>query len=147
MSSFLHAKLYASCAFALSPAATASWKALTAVFNDELKEAFEKLKLNDASLTFEPENSQALGHGFRVGFLGLLHMDVIQERIEREFKIDIIATSPSVDYHVYLTNGTMLEIDNPSMLPDLTMIKRIKRFAREIIKHCKKIYVRRKHGE
>ncbi len=92
---------------------------------DELKEAFEKLKLNDASLTFEPENSQALGHGFRVGFLGLLHMDVIQERIEREFKIDIIATSPSVDYHVYLTNGTMLEIDNPSMLPDLTMIKRI----------------------
>ncbi len=92
---------------------------------DELKEAFEKLKLNDASLTFEPENSQALGHGFRVGFLGLLHMDVIQERIEREFKIDIIATSPSVDYHVYLTNGTMIEIDNPSLLPDLTMIKRI----------------------
>ena len=92
---------------------------------DELKEAFEKLKLNDASLTFEPENSQALGHGFRVGFLGLLHMDVIQERIEREFKIDIIATSPSVDYHVYLTNGTMLEIDNPSLLPDLTMIKHI----------------------
>ncbi len=92
---------------------------------DELKEAFEKLKLNDASLTFEPENSQALGHGFRVGFLGLLHMDVIQERIEREFKIDIIATSPSVDYHVYLTNGTMLEIDNPSLLPDLTMVKHI----------------------
>ena len=92
---------------------------------DELKEAFEKLKLNDASLTFEPENSQALGHGFRVGFLGLLHMDVIQERIEREFKIDIIATSPSVDYHVYLTNGTMLEIDNPSLLPDLTTVKSI----------------------
>ncbi len=92
---------------------------------DELKEAFEKLKLNDASLSFEPENSQALGHGFRVGFLGLLHMDVIQERIEREFKIDIIATSPSVDYHVYLTNGTMMEIDNPSLLPDLTMIKHI----------------------
>lgn len=92
---------------------------------DELKEAFEKLKLNDASLTFEPENSQALGHGFRVGFLGLLHMDVIQERIEREFKIDIIATSPSVDYHVYLTNGTMIEVDNPSLLPDLTMVKRI----------------------
>ncbi len=92
---------------------------------DELKEAFEKLKLNDASLTFEPENSQALGHGFRVGFLGLLHMDVIQERIEREFKIDIIATSPSVDYHVYLTNGTMIEVDNPSLLPDLTTVKRI----------------------
>ncbi len=92
---------------------------------DELKEAFEKLKLNDASLTFEPENSQALGHGFRVGFLGLLHMDVIQERIEREFRIDIIATSPSVDYHVYLTNGTMIEVDNPSMLPDLTTVKRI----------------------
>ncbi|MBQ8293560.1 MAG: translation elongation factor 4 [Bacilli bacterium] len=92
---------------------------------DELKEAFEKLKLNDASLTFEPENSQALGHGFRVGFLGLLHMDVIQERIEREFKIDIIATSPSVDYHVYLTNGTMIEVDNPSLLPDLTTVKHI----------------------
>ncbi len=92
---------------------------------DELKEALEKLKLNDAALTFEPETSQALGHGFRAGFLGLLHMDVIQERIEREFKIEIIATAPSVDYHVYLTNGNMIKVDNPSLLPDLTTVKRI----------------------
>ena len=92
---------------------------------DELKEALEKLQLNDASLTFEPETSQALGHGFRCGFLGLLHMDVIEERIEREFKIEIIATAPSVDYHVYLTNGTMVQVDNPSLLPDMTLIKRI----------------------
>ena len=92
---------------------------------DELKEALEKLKLNDASLTYEPETSQALGHGFRCGFLGLLHMDVIEERIEREYKIEIIATAPSVDYHVYLTNGSMIAVDNPSLLPDLTLIKRI----------------------
>ena len=92
---------------------------------DELKEALEKLKLNDASLTYEPETSQALGHGFRCGFLGLLHMDVIEERIEREYKIEIIATAPSVDYHVYLTNGSMIAVDNASLLPDLTLIKRI----------------------
>lgn len=92
---------------------------------EELKEALEKLRLNDASLVFEPETSQALGFGFRTGFLGLLHMDVIQERIEREFKIDIIATAPSVEYHVYLTDGSMKAIDNPSELPDFTLIKRI----------------------
>lgn len=92
---------------------------------EELKEALEKLRLNDASLLFEPETSQALGFGFRTGFLGLLHMDVIQERIEREFKIDIIATAPSVEYHVYLTDGNMISIDNPSELPDFTLIKRI----------------------
>lgn len=92
---------------------------------DELKEALAKLKLNDASLTYEPETSQALGHGFRVGFLGLLHMDVIQERIEREFKIEIIATAPSVDYHVILTNGEMVKVDNPALMPDATLIKAI----------------------
>lgn len=92
---------------------------------EELKEALEKLRLNDASLVFEPETSQALGFGFRTGFLGLLHMDVIQERIEREFKIDIIATAPSVEYHIYLTDGSMIAIDNPSELPDFTLIKRI----------------------
>ena len=92
---------------------------------DELKEALAKLKLNDASLSYEPETSQALGHGFRVGFLGLLHMDVIEERIEREFKIEIIATAPSVDYHVILTNGSMIEVDNPALLPDPTLIKAI----------------------
>ena len=92
---------------------------------DELKEALAKLKLNDASLTYEPETSQALGHGFRVGFLGLLHMDVIQERIEREFKIEIIATAPSVDYHVHLTDGSMVQVDNPALMPDATLIKSI----------------------
>ena len=92
---------------------------------DELKDALGKLKLNDAALVFEPETSQALGFGFRTGFLGLLHMDVIQERIEREFKIPLIATAPSVEYHVHLTNGTMIKIDNPNDLPELTLVKRI----------------------
>lgn len=86
-------------------------------FND-LKDALEKLKLNDASLKYEPETSQALGFGFRTGFLGLLHMDIIQERIHREFNIELIATAPSVIYHVYLTDGTMILVDNPSRLPD-----------------------------
>ncbi|HHU55820.1 MAG TPA: elongation factor 4 [Acholeplasmataceae bacterium] len=92
---------------------------------EDLKEALEKLALNDASLTFEPETSQALGFGFRVGFLGLLHMDIIQERIEREFKIDLIATAPSVIYNVYLTDNTMIKIDNPALLPEANYISRI----------------------
>ena len=91
----------------------------------ELKDALEKLKLNDASLVFEPENSRALGFGFRVGFLGLLHMDVIQERIEREFKLDLIATCPNVSYHVMLQNGNEIVVDNPAFLPDPTEIKYI----------------------
>ncbi len=91
----------------------------------DLKDALEKLKLSDASLVFEPETSQALGFGFRTGFLGLLHMDIIKERISREFNIELIATSPSVSYHVYLTNGSMVEIDNPSQLPDTQVISRI----------------------
>ena len=91
----------------------------------ELKVALDKLKLNDASLEYELETSNALGFGFRVGFLGLLHMDIIQERIEREFGIDLIATAPSVDYHVFLTDGTMKSIDNPSEMPDPVYIKHI----------------------
>ena len=90
-------------------------------FND-LKEALLKLKLNDASLTFEPDNSAALGFGFRCGFLGLLHMEIIQERIEREFDIDIITTAPSVSYHVYKTDGEMIVVDNPSRWPDVSNI-------------------------
>lgn len=86
-------------------------------FND-LKDALEKLKLNDASLLYEPETSQALGFGFRTGFLGLLHMEIVQERIRREFNIDLIATAPSVVFHIHLTDGTMIIIDNPSKLPE-----------------------------
>lgn len=90
-------------------------------YND-LREALEKLQLNDASLSFEPETSSALGFGFRCGFLGLLHMDVIQERIEREFNIPLITTAPSVIYHVTLTNGEMIVIDNPSNYPEVGKI-------------------------
>lgn len=86
-------------------------------FND-LREALEKLELNDSSLQYEPETSQALGFGFRCGFLGLLHMEIIQERIEREFKIDLITTAPSVVYKVETTDGTVLDVDNPSNMPD-----------------------------
>ncbi len=91
----------------------------------ELREALEKLKLNDASLEFQPETSKALGFGFRCGFLGLLHMEIIEERIEREFNIDLIATSPSVIYEVYLTDGTMITVDSPVKLPDRQRIEHI----------------------
>ena len=92
---------------------------------NELREALEKMQLSDASLVFEAENSQALGFGFRCGFLGLLHMDVIQERLEREFNLNLIATAPSVIYHVYLTDGTMIELDNPAKMPDPQKIDHI----------------------
>ena len=91
----------------------------------DLHDALDKLKLQDASLVYEPETSQALGFGFRTGFLGLLHMDIIKERISREFGIDLIATAPSVKYHVYLTDGTNIEIDNPADLPEVQRIDRI----------------------
>ncbi len=91
-----------------------------------LREALEKLKLNDASLTFEPENSEALGFGFRTGFLGLLHMDIIMTRLQREFDLDVIATSPSVIYEVELTNGEVIQIDSPTKMPDKVKIKEIK---------------------
>jgi len=90
---------------------------------NELKEALEKLQVNDAALSFEPETSIALGFGFRCGFLGLLHMDVIQERIEREFNLDIITTAPSVIYKIGKTDGTVIELTNPTNLPDTTEIK------------------------
>ena len=93
-------------------------------YND-LREALDKLQLNDASLQFEPETSQALGFGFRCGFLGLLHMDVIQERLEREFNIDLIMTAPSVVYHINTTDGETLEVANPSEFPDPTRIDNI----------------------
>ncbi len=92
---------------------------------ESLKEAIEKLKLNDAALTLEPETSEALGFGFRMGFLGLLHMDIIMTRIEREFDIEIIATSPSVIYKVTKTSEEIIEIDSPNKMPDNTFIKKI----------------------
>ncbi|MCS0654293.1 MAG: translation elongation factor 4 [Bacillota bacterium] len=96
----------------------------SAKFND-LREALEKLELNDSALQFEPETSQALGFGFRCGFLGLLHMEIIQERIEREFKIDLITTAPSVIYDVIMTDGTEVKVDNPSNMPDPQKIDRV----------------------
>ncbi|MHA8137742.1 translation elongation factor 4 [Lactobacillaceae bacterium Scapto_B20] len=92
----------------------------------DLREALEKLKLNDASLEFEPENSQALGFGFRCGFLGLLHMDVVQERLEREFNLDLITTAPSVTYHAYTSDGNEVDVHNPFEMPDASAIKEIK---------------------
>ena len=108
---------------------------------EDLKEALEKLKLNDASLIYEPETSQALGFGFRTGFLGLLHMEIIQERIQREFDIDLIATAPSVIYRVHLTDGKMIEVDNPSKLPNPQEIEHIEEpFVKASIM-CPKEYV------
>ncbi|HHU54253.1 MAG TPA: elongation factor 4 [Mollicutes bacterium] len=93
---------------------------------EELREALEKLKLNDAALEFEPETSKALGFGFRCGFLGLLHMEIIEERIEREFKIDLIATSPSVIYEVIQTDGSKIMVDSPAKMPEQVKISDIK---------------------
>ena len=92
---------------------------------ENLRDALEKLHVNDPSLTWSPETSVALGFGFRVGFLGLLHMEVVKERLEREFDLDLIATSPSVDYHVYQTDGAMVEVRSPQDLPDATRIDHI----------------------
>ena len=90
-----------------------------------LRASLEKLQLNDASLTFQPESSVALGFGFRCGFLGLLHMEIVQERLEREFNMDVITTVPNVSYRIYDKKGTMKEVHNPSGLPDPTLIDRI----------------------
>ncbi len=92
---------------------------------EDLREALSKLKLNDSSISFEPESSKALGSGYRCGFLGMLHMEVAQERLEREYNLNLITTAPSVVYHVYKTNGEMERVDNPSKLPDPTYIEHI----------------------
>jgi GTP-binding protein LepA len=91
----------------------------------DLKDALEKLQLNDAALVYEPENSAALGFGFRCGFLGLLHLEIVQERLEREFGLELITTAPTVAYHVYTKKGELVEVDNPALLPAPTMIERI----------------------
>jgi GTP-binding protein LepA len=93
---------------------------------DSLRDALEKLKLNDSSLRYEPEVSQALGFGFRCGFLGLLHMEIVQERLEREFDQDLVTTAPSVVYQVELNDGTVLQVENPSKMPDLGRIREIR---------------------
>ena len=93
---------------------------------EDLREALSKLQLNDASLVFEPETSSALGFGFRCGFLGLLHMDIIKERVTREFNIELVTTAPSVVYEAYLTNGEVIEIDSPVKMPDKTLLKEIR---------------------
>jgi GTP-binding protein LepA len=92
---------------------------------EELRDALEKLQLNDASLHYEPETSVALGFGFRCGFLGLLHMEIVRERLEREFDLDLISTVPSVEYHVYRTDGTMQLVENPSVMPHGSTVERI----------------------
>ena len=107
----------------------------------DLKDALEKLQLNDASLTYDPETSQALGFGFRCGFLGLLHMEIIQERLEREFDLDLITTAPSVIFKVYKTDGSEVDVDNPSNLPPVSVIEHMEEpFVRASI-HTPQEYV------
>ncbi|MCL4171444.1 UNVERIFIED_CONTAM: hypothetical protein GTU68_027863, partial [Idotea baltica] len=106
-----------------------------------LRTALEKLSLNDASFTFEPESSVALGFGFRCGYLGLLHMEIIQERLEREFELDLITTAPSVIYSVKLTDGSIIQVENPTELPDMQEIDEIQEPLVKATVHCPKEYV------
>src|SRR2546423_7140224 len=91
----------------------------------DLKEALEELQLNDGALSFEPENSAALGFGFRCGFLGLLHLEIVQERLEREFELELITTAPTAEYRVGLRRGEVIAVDNPAVMPDPTLIESI----------------------
>ncbi len=112
----------------------------------DLKEALQRLNLNDASLVFEPESSAALGFGFRCGFLGLLHMEIVQERLEREFNLSLITTAPTVEYRVRLRTGEVIAIDNPEMLPDASQHRRHRGTADQGDDHRPEHVRRRDHG-
>ncbi len=106
-----------------------------------LRDALEKLHMNDAAFSFEPDSSEALGFGFRCGFLGLLHMEIIQERLEREYNLDLITTAPSVVYHVYKTDGTLVRVENPAKLPAPQWIDRIEEPIVKMTIHVPREYV------
>jgi GTP-binding protein LepA len=106
-----------------------------------LKSALEKLSLNDSAFTFEPETSVALGFGYRCGYLGLLHMEIVQERLEREFQLNLITTAPSVVYKVVLTDGTVLDVDNPSKMPSVSEIEHIEEPLVQATVHCPKEFI------
>ena len=108
---------------------------------EPLKDAMAKLSLNDSSLTYEPEKSTALGFGLRCGFLGLLHMEIVQERLEREFNLDLITTAPTVVYHIYMTNGEMVELENPADLPDPARLERIQEPYVKVSLHTPSTYI------
>jgi GTP-binding protein LepA len=108
---------------------------------DDLRDALEKLHLNDSAFVFEPDTSEALGFGFRCGFLGLLHMEVVQERLEREYDLDLITTAPSVVYRVTRTSGEVGEVENPARVPAANLIQRIEEPFVKIVVHVPSSYV------
>ena len=109
------------CSRACSPACSRSMPRTT-----DLREALDKLRLNDAALRFEPESSEAMGFGFRCGFLGMLHMEIVQERLEREYNLDLISTAPTVVYEVLKTDGSVINMDNPAKLPPVNQVEEIR---------------------